>query len=99
MSSAYINWCRYDQKNRASTLPTEGTIIAGEKVSFTTSTQSGVAPTGAQYATIWADAPFHVAYGSNPTATATTGAYPANTPVQIPHIDDGVTKIAFLDIT
>lgn len=107
MATAFINWHKDpDYLIRGSLAPVEGVRISGLKVTSvsTASTQSGAAPTGAKYATIWADEAVYIDHGSNPTAisptsTNTSITIPANTLYHIPKVIGGTTKIAFKDVS
>lgn len=97
----HINWHRAPVRDmRGFTANVEGPFISGEAVEIGSSTKSAAAPEGAYYATVWADAPAHIAYGADPAADGTGRSIPANTMVQVAYgeVLPGVTKIAGLEI-
>lgn len=97
MATMYISWHKADHNAR---MPVEGTFISSEAVGFSsTQGQSAVAPAGAQYATVWADAAFYFRTGTGAAAKdSTSKPYPANVPVQVFGIQPGITKISAIAI-
>ena len=89
MATMYIAWHQYNRTFVAgAAMQTEGPFIASETIDISAGGVSGVAPGGAEYATVWADVPFEFALGASPTAVkgSTSDPYPANEPVQTPQV-------------
>lgn len=56
-----------------------GPPVASQKVSFTTATQSAAFNSRTRVLRLYADAACHIAFGSNPTATASSERFAADT--------------------
>lgn len=71
-------WIRaYGVRAPIPVLSEPGTDVA--PLTFTTSAQSAVMPTGTSYVRIISDAAFHYVVGANPTATTSAMRVPADT--------------------
>ncbi|WP_428491677.1 hypothetical protein [Rhodopila sp.] len=94
-TTMYVAWHKWNRVFIAGVdMQTEGPFIASETIDITTGGSTNPAPAGAEYAAVWADAPFEFAIGLSPTAAKgnASKAYPGNDPVQVPVI--GGNKIA-----
>lgn len=96
----YVNWMKIDQQEKAGgVLQQQGTCISGVAVDLSGGeAKTAVAPQGARYAIVWSDNKFAFSAGANPTASATTGTWPDNMPVEVPNVIEGKTKISGVEI-
>ena len=96
MSTMYIAWHKWDHNPvNGTTMQVEGPFISSEAVDISGSGDgSGVAPEGAEFATVWADVPFYFKRGTGAAADSTSKPYPANVPVQVVYVKPGVTVIS-----
>lgn len=67
-----------DEQGGKSIYPVEPGVTT-QKVAFTTAAQSSAFNNKSRLVRLYADAAFHLAFGSNPTATASSPRYAANT--------------------
>lgn len=70
-------------------------VSIDNSASAATSTAVGTTTT---FVTIWCDEAFYWSVGASPTASATTGAWPANVPLSLP-VTPGESLVAGLAMT
>lgn len=69
-------------------------VISSEVMSFTSSTQSSVAPAGATAAIVKPDTDAYVTSGASPTASSTSGVHVTSGHQEVFAVTPGTTKIA-----
>ena len=96
----YINWMQLSQPIKGDVVTMEGNAVSDYESPATT-VASGVAPEGAQYASVWADVAIKVEASNldeNAGFSDKEYALPANTVLQIPNITVGKTTITCTDL-
>ena len=101
----YVTWMQANQPTRGGGLQTQGNPAAAT-VSPATGVATAVAPVGAEYAVVWADVATQIEaallkpVGSNDVNLGDGLAitWPANTPLEIPNVQAGITTIEMTDV-
>lgn len=97
----YVNWMQMNQPIKGDVLPMEGNPVSDTE-SPATGVASGLAPQGAQYASVWATGVTQVQ--ANNLKDVIDGyqnkifTLPANTILNIPNVEAGVTTIEMTDV-
>lgn len=96
----YVNWMQLNQPIRGDAMQMEGNAASNHVVA-TTGVATSAAPNNCSYASVWSDDPFTVSATnlSVPVGSGYTTAWPANCPMQIPHIQPGKTTLTITTIS
>lgn len=82
MATAWITEFDETGNSAALSIVSLDALVTSQTVTYTTAAQSAAFNSETVYIEIYLDAAAHIAYGANPTATATSPKYPGTTLIQ-----------------